>query len=58
MATNKTPKFSARQLKLDLFDDVCVAVPKEEWRSPAEITECNTSIPFERYRAENRKRPF
>lgn len=56
MSTKKTPKFSTRQLELDLFDDVCVAVPKAEWRSPAEITECNTSIPFEHYRAENLKK--
>jgi hypothetical protein len=53
MATKKTPKFSTRQLELDLFDDKCVAVPTEEWLSPADVTECNTSIPFEHYRAEN-----
>lgn len=53
MATKKNSNFSTRQLELDLFDDVCIAVPTKEWRSPAEVIECNTSIPFERYREEN-----
>lgn len=53
MATKKNSNFSTRQLELDLFDDVCVAVPPQEWRSTAEVIECNSSIPFEGYRAEN-----